>query len=448
MSPKRLFFASALLLLPACTGTETGPEGSADPTYYTDVKPILDGRCAGCHSKGNIGPFALDNYADAKATTASIVARVKDRTMPPWSADHGDTKYRFDPSLTDEQIALIEKWADTGAAEGDPAKEGKALPPTAQKMSRVDLTLKMPEAYTPTIKPDDYRCFLLDWPEAETVFVTGFNANPGQTRIDHHIAAYLVRPDNPLGEGVFDSLAQLDAEDPEPGYTCFGGPGGGSGLDIPAQQMGQWVPGQGGGDFPAGTGIKVPPGSKVVLQVHYSIGTGEIPSDLTTIDLKIDKQVDRMAAFAPWLDPVWTGGEMPIPAGEKDVMFGRSGDPRGFFKLFIADMDIAAGFEIHAVSLHMHKLGQSATVRMKKQGGKEQTLLSIQDWDFNWQRLYQLEEPVTFEKGDELTVECHFDNSQENQPVVDGVKQPPKDANWGEGTSDEMCVDNNYIVEL
>jgi mono/diheme cytochrome c family protein len=439
-----LFFG--LALLPACTGTDTTPEETG-PTYYTDVKPILDGRCVSCHSKGDIGPFALDTYAAAKATKEQIVTRTSARTMPPWGADAGDTKYKFDPSLSDDQIATLKAWVDAGAPEGDPAKEGAALPSVDQKLSRVDLTLKMPEAYTPTLSPDEYRCFILDWPEQETMFVTGFNANPGQRSIDHHIAAFLVRPDNPVGPSVFDTLAQLDAEDPEPGYKCFGGPAGSSDVQIPAQQIGQWVPGQGGGDFPAGSGIKVPPGSKIVLQMHYSLANGNVPADLTTIDMKIDKTVDKMAAFAPWLDPAWVDGGMPIPAGEKDVMHERTGDPRGFFKLFVADMDVAPGFVMHSVMLHMHRLGKSATVRMKTVDGTEKTLLSVSSWNFNWQRLYQLEEPVTFHKGDQLTVECHWDNSQEAQPVVDGVKQPPKDVNWGEGTVDEMCVDNNYIVE-
>ncbi len=440
------FLPVLFALLPACTGSETGTDATG-PTYYTDVKPILDGRCVGCHSTGNIGPFALDTYEAAKATKTLIASRTADRTMPPWGAGAGDTKYRLDPSLSDAQIALLQQWVDDGAPEGDPAEEGAPLASVAQKLSRVDLTLKMPEAYTPTLTPDEYRCFVLDWPEQETVFVTGFNANPGQTSIDHHIAAFLVRPDNPLGAGVFDTLAQLDAADPAPGYGCFGGPAGDSDLQIPAQQIGQWVPGQGGGDFPAGSGIKVPPGSKVVLQVHYSLASAKIPADLTSIDMKLDKQVDRMAAFAPWLDPSWVDGGMPIPAGEKDVMHDRTGDPRGFFKLFVADMDVANGFVLHSLMLHMHKLGTTATVRMKALDGTEKTLLTVPKWDFNWQRLYQLEEPVRFHKGDQLTVECHWDNSQEHQPVVDGVKQTPKDTNWGEGTADEMCVDNNYIVE-
>lgn len=447
----RLLFSSLLFtgaaFLPACTGSETDSTPTG-PTYYTDVKPVLDSRCVGCHSKGNIGPFALDTYEAAKATKDVLVTRTADRSMPPWDADHGSVKYKFDPSLSDDQIAMIQKWAEAGAPEGDPAKEGAALPSVLQKLSRVDLTLSMPEAYTPAQHPDEYRCFILDWPEQEEVYVTGFNANPGQTSIDHHIAAFLVRPDNPLGPGVFDDLAKLDADEPGPGYKCFGGPGGDSGIDIPAQQLGQWVPGQGGGDFPANSGIKVPPGSKIVLQMHYALGAGAVPADLTTLDLKIDKKVDKLAAFAPWLDVSWTAGNMMIPAGEKDVVYSKSGDPRGFFKSFVADMNISDGFVLHAVMGHMHKRGKSETVKVTTADGKETTVLSIPNWDFNWQRLYQLEEPIVFHKGDQLSVECRWDNSQENQPVVDGVKQPPADLNWGEGTGDEMCVDNNYIVEL
>lgn len=447
MSRKRILFASALVLLPACSGVDSEPDPEGDPTYYTDVKPILDGRCVSCHSQGNIGPFVLDTYEAAHATRELIAASAADRTMPPWSADPGHADYRFDPSLTDDQIAVLQKWVDTGAAEGDPATEGEPLPVVSQKLSRVDLTLKMPQAYVPVTTPDEYRCFLLDWPETDTMYVTGVDAKPGATAIDHHIVMFLVRPDNPLGEGVFDSLAQLDAEDPAPGYECFGGPAGESGLQIPAQQLGQWVPGQGGGDFPAGSGIKVPPGSKVVLQMHYSLGMGEVPEDLTTIDLKLDKTVEREAAFAPWLDQAWPSGTMVIPAGEADVMHMKSADPRGFFNLFIGDVDVKEGFVLHATMLHMHKLGKSAVVRREAADGTTQTLLSISNWDFNWQRLYQLEEPVRFMPGDKMTVECHWDNSQENQPVVDGVKQPPKEVNWGEGTGEEMCVANNYIVE-
>ena len=45
-----------------------------------------------------------------------------------------------------------------------------------------------------------------------------------------------------------------------------------------------------------------------------------------------------------------------------------------------------------------------------------------------------------FLQGDELRLQCHFDNSAGNQPVVDGVPEEPRDIHWGEGTTDEMCL--------
>ncbi len=248
--------------LVGCGSAESTETLDPGPTYYQDVKPILDGRCVGCHTEGNIGPFALDTYENARKARSLIVEKTADRTMPPWSADPGHRAYKFDPSLTEDQIQLLRKWVEMGAKEGDSNKPGASLPSVDQHLSRVDRTLKMPVAYVPTQAPDEYRCFILDWSDTETVYVTGFTARPGDARIDHHIAAFLVRPDNPLGESVFDSLAQLDSEDPEPGYKCFGGPGGESGLQIPAQQIGSWVPGSGGGTFRPGVESKSHLGQK------------------------------------------------------------------------------------------------------------------------------------------------------------------------------------------
>jgi hypothetical protein len=433
-----------LVLVLGCSSAE--PEPVATPTYWQDVKPILDGRCIDCHRDESIAPFTLTSYAEARTASTLVARAVADRIMPPWGAVSGHQSYRFDPSLSDEQIATIERWADAGAPEGDPSHEGPALGRDVQTLSRVDLELTMPEAYEPTTEPDEYRCFLLDWPLAETAYVTGFNAVPGDATIDHHIAAFLIRPDNPLGPDVVTALEELDAEDAAPGYECFGGPAGDSGLVLPAQQLGQWVPGQGGGDYPAGSGIKVPAGSKVVLQMHYYTGGGTSP-DRTRLEMRIDDGVAVEAAFAPWLDIAWIAGGMEIPAGMDDVVHTHSDDPRPFFQSFVADTDVSNGFDVHAVMLHMHKLGVSGTVAIDRVDGSRAVLLEIGRYDFNWQRLYHLAQPVTFLPGDKLTVECRWDNSPENQPWVEGVAPAPRNVNWGEGTGDEMCVANSYISD-
>ena len=75
--------------------------------------------------------------------------------------------------------------------------------------------------------------------------------------------------------------------------------------------------------------------------------------------------------------------------------------------------------------------------------GSQQTLLEVTDYDFDWQLVYALSEPVSFEPEDELFISCTWDNSADNQPAG----QEPTEVNWGEGSSDEMCVSNMYITE-
>jgi mono/diheme cytochrome c family protein len=430
-------------------GCGAGESDTSDtPTFYRDIQPITEGRCAGCHRDGNIAPFALTNYEEVYDTREAVAAAVASRTMPPWSADSSLVAYEHDPSLSDDQIALVERWVEAGAPAGDPADARDPLPSVTQELSRVDLRLDMPTTYTPRVEPDEYRCFVLDWPLDGPVYVTGFNANPGNPDIDHHIAAFLVPSDGPLGDAALDVLDELEGEDDEPGYECFGGPGGVGKADlIPAQQIGQWVPGQGGGDFPAGTGIRVAPGARVVLQMHYNLASGLGQSDRTTIELKLDATVEHEAAFAPWLDVAWVAGGMNIPAGEGQVVHELTGDPRGFFKTFSGDLDIDDGFTIHMAMLHMHEIGRRGRITVQREDGAEEPVLAIPTYDFHWQRLYRLAETIAFERGDTLTVECEFDNSAENQPWVHGKKKLPTDMNWGEGTGEEMCVGNLYISE-
>jgi hypothetical protein len=64
-----------------------------------------------------------------------------------------------------------------------------------------------------------------------------------------------------------------------------------------------------------------------------------------------------------------------------------------------------------------------------------------------WQRSYRFAKPRIFKPGDTLGITCHWDNSEANQPLVGGVKQAPRDVNWGEGTGDEMCLGIFLITE-
>ncbi len=428
-----LLGARALLLVIAVSACSESPEVPPPPvpaTYHRDVAPLVQQKCANCHAEGGIAPFPLRSYAELFAMRGAVKAAVQSRLMPPWMPARDCTEYSHDGSLSDEQIALISRWVDEGAVEGAPA-EAPALSGSAEGgLSRVDLKLTMPVDYTPTQSPDEYRCFILDWPETQVRYVTGFRGNPGQASIVHHIIAFLAKP------GEVAGYQALDDAEAGPGYTCFGGPGSTSGG---VGWVGSWAPGNKGSDYPAGTGIRVEPGSKIILQVHYNLSSAVSAADRTSVSMSLESSVRKVAIMQPWADPAWLRpGGMLIPAGQSDVRY------RFGFDLAPVLSRVTNGvfrdnepFTVHAGGLHMHTLGKWGRMWIERKTGGDDCMLHIPRWDFHWQGGYQFTQPKVVRPGDRVTIECHWDNS------LPGAQ----DVSWGEGTHDEMCLGIFYMTQ-
>lgn len=403
----------------------SGAGSSQSAQFYRDIKPVFDAKCNSCHLEGGIAPFPLDTYEAAKPLLGLIKEEIGAGRMPPWPPDEACGEYWGDRSLSADQVDLITRWVDDGAPEGDPADEGKPLSLEGQtKLTRVDLNLPIPVEYTQKAEPDDYRCFVIDWPHEDVTYVSGFRANPGDARVVHHVIAFLVKPDD------VPEIEALDAAEEGEGYTCFGG----SGINA-NEWLGAWAPGSLGSDFPPGTGIRVEPGSKIALQIHYNSLTAGPQPDKTTIDFKIDTTVEKQGHIQPWAKPSWLSDQsMMIPAGETDVKHTFSFDPTSF-------LTGGKAFTMYSASLHMHQLGTSGKMEIQRENGDKECLLQIDDWNFHWQGSYGFKAPKTFNPGDKLYLECHWDNSAGNQT------EAPKDTWWGEGTRDEMCLGGFYFTE-
>ncbi|MGK4002464.1 c-type cytochrome [Sorangium sp. So ce1036] len=421
------------LAVAGCGGGEreaaAGGDAPANLSYYRDIKPIFDAKCAGCHTTGGIAPFSLERHDAAAPWAAAIKRAVVDRTMPPWLADDACAEYVGDRSLSDEQIETIAAWVDGGAVEGDPAEEGPPLGgPAGDDLARVDLSLEMPTEYTPVEEPDDYRCFVVDWPAEGTRYVTGFRVRPGEQRTVHHVIAFVADPDQ------LATVDALDASDAGPGYPCFGGPG------LRPRWLGAWVPGAGPVTFPPGTGIRVASGSRLILQIHYNTLTaGKLP-DRSAMDVMMESSVEREGVFQPWANPAWIDTDlMAIPAFERDVVHRWAIDPT-------RPLTGGEPFEIHIAGFHMHTLGRSGRLAIERADGSSECVLDIPRWDFHWQGSYKLAAPKVLNPGDRLSLECRWDNTPENQPLVDGRPQVPRDVVWGEGTTDEMCLGTFYMT--
>jgi mono/diheme cytochrome c family protein len=401
----------------------------APPTYYQDLKPILDAKCATCHDAGGIGPFPLTSYEEVHPLRESIARSVAAGTMPPWPPASGCNDYVADRSLSAEERELLSRWVARGGPEGDPDRPAPPLDvELSATLSRVDRSLRSDAPYLASDSGDDYRCFVLDWPETEPRFITGFGTRPGDVRSVHHAIAFAVEP------SAVAELAALDAAEPGVGYACYGGP------LVSSQWVGVWTPGTYGADFPRGTGIRIEPGSKLVLQVHYSARNGPPAPDQTEIDLRIDASVEREAWIQPFFDPSWYApGGMPIPAHEPEARHSVSYDPT----LFITQ---GRPILMHTIGLHMHSLGTRGRIAALRANGDEECLLDIPDWDFHWQGAYGFSTPKRFAPGDRIYQECQWDNTRQNQPIVNGQPLVPMDVDWGEAASDEMCLGAFYLT--
>jgi len=439
-----LALVAAGAVVAACSASQA-PSAAASTgpalTYYKDVKPIVDAKCIGCHVEGGLAPFALTSASGVVAEAELMKSETASRVMPPWMAGPNCQEYAGDESLSADQIKTIGDWADQGAAAGDPSDEGAPLASDTSALSRVDSTIQMPVSYTPVTHPDEYRCFLIDWPETEAKYITGFRARPGDPQIVHHVIGYIATP---------AQLATYEALDEGgKGWSCFGGPGGPESTSI--AWVGAWAPGGAGGDFPTDTGIKILPGSKIILQVHYNTLTVTTGTDRTQLDFKLDDAVKKEAAIVPYTNPDWlSGGAMTIAAGDPDASYSWSFDISPFMSILTNGTIPDKGFLMYGAALHMHLLGTTATTSITPAAGgaspADQCLLDIPAWNFHWQRMYDFQQPILFHNGDKLNLSCHWNNSQANQQTVNGQQLAAKTVTWGEGTTDEMCLGLMYVT--
>jgi hypothetical protein len=444
----RVALGSILLFLVMACRPQGDVEASNDTTtgstYYEDVKPILDAYCISCHGdEAGIAPFPLTTYESAAASAELIAEEVSAKRMPPWGAEPGHTLLKFDVSLSEEQIDLLVAWS-IDAQEGDSENEGGPIEVDRGGLKRIDLELPMAVAYTPSVYPDDYRCFALDWPEDELTYITGFVGLPGNREVVHHLLTFLVPPDQAELVSGFDEMY-----DDGPGWPCFGGPTPSvdyDGASVFGQMLGVWAPGMGGMALPEGTGVPVSAGSVPVLQVHYNT-LNSYASDLSALGVQLSHEPVRAGFVLPFFDLSWymDPSSMTIDAGEADAQHGYQEAIQDNYIFQMVGFD-ETGAEIHSVFPHMHQLGTTISVYLDRANGDREYLVRVPSYDFNWQREYVFEASLTAEPEDRLGIECRWNNTESYRIEHDMTPTEPEDVGWGEGTVDEMCIATMYMT--
>ena len=368
------------------------PEPTREVTYSRDVAPILQARCQSCHRAGQIGPFALASYRDAKRWSASIAEVIDDGRMPPWHADPRSGHFANDRSLAPADKATLLAWLDGSMPEGDPAD----LPVPARFPD--DWGIGEPDAVFAMSKPADvkaegvmkYQWHRIPTHFAEDKWVKALEVRPGDRRVVHHILIFVAQGD--------------DGPMPD---------------EVRGNQLAGYVPGDEPTVFPDGMGKRIPAGADLLFQVHYT-PIGKATTDQSAIAL--------VFADGPQSHEVHTRGiatrALRIPPGEANYQAPK------------ASMTFPVDATLLSMWPHMHVRGKDFRFTAVYPDGREEVLLSVPRYDFNWQTCYTLEEPKALPAGSRIECVAHFDNSAGNPNNPD----PSAEVRFGPQTTDEMMI--------
>lgn len=375
-------------------------------TYAEHVAPILNRACAPCHHPGDVGPFSIVGYENARKWARMIARVTEQRVMPPWPADDTGPEFKGDNRLSEREIELLRRWAEGGAPRGDQGLEPSE--PVFDKewaLGEPDLVLEMPQEHELAAEGrDEYWHFVLKPEIEEPVWVQAIDVKPGNRRIVHHVIAFI--DENGASERRIEPGAL--------GYETFGGPG-----FVPDNALGGWAPGLRAMRSRPGTGILLKPGARVVMQVHYN-KSGKPERDRTKMGLYLAKEpVDQPLGVAWLANPF-----IRIPAGEA----------KSVHKF---EFPLRRAATVHALMPHMHLLGRTMKAEAILPDGQRLTLIHVPDWNFKWQLSYQLAEPLTLPAGTRVVLEALYDNSDGNP---NNPFSPPQEVRWGEETKDEMML--------
>ncbi len=324
------------------------------------------------------------------------------------------------------------------------------------------LTMRAPTAYTPKAPPgatDDYHCTLLDPHLKKNAFIVSSLFRPNSPEV-HHTVAFVVPP----------SLAAEAhaANQGGKGWTCFGESAlqgnGFTGQFAAAPQLTVWAPGHGVDIEPAGSGMPFLAGSLLVMQEHYNLLVGDRPVR-SSFQINMVPATTRLRPLS--LQQMPAPPDVPCPTGATGPMCSRAAELAGVGQRFGAlqeafvsvlekicgrnplDPPISdstscvwpvtkAGLVVRTVA-HMHLLGRSLTIVLNQGTPSQKTLLDVKNYNFDYQRAYNLAKPVPVVPGDNITVTCTYDPTLEQEiPIL--RRLPPHFVTWGDGSTDEMCL--------
>ncbi len=374
-------------------------------TYHHQISRIMQNNCVECHRKGGVAPFGLETYEEVKAHAGMISKQVERGAMPPWfatPAPHGEiTPWANERSLTELDKTTLLNWLKRDKPVGNSADAPIARTyPAEWIIGKPDLVVQIPQPIA--IKATGtmpYSNISVETGLTEDKWVQGFEVQPTAREAVHHVLVFVRPPKKPTGSDAFD-----DERAERDGFFAA------------------YVPGNSSQVYPAGMAKKLPAGSRLHFQIHYT-PTGKPTTDQIRVGIVFAKEEPKHVVQVAGISNPFIN----IPAGAAA-------------HAETAQIKVPSDVHVFQFMPHMHLRGKAAKYEVIYQDGTSRTLLDIPRYDFNWQLVYRLAEPMFIPAGATIKVTMTYDNSAGNPANPD----PNKVVRWGQQTYDEMML--GYIA--
>lgn len=363
-----------------------------DPTYNSDIKPIIEKHCISCHQKDNVGAMPLTNYEEVASYGKMIQYVTTSKLMPPWYADPSYSHFANERVLSDDEIKKIGDWVSGDMKEGA-LPYGLVISSTATVtvMPRdPDMVIPMKKSFEQYgIYMDQYQVFVLSTNLKEDVWIEGIEFVPGNKKIVRHASISLSKA------GEFDSL---DRWDPRYGYYSFGG----LGKTAEKPYWYTWSPQQGATFFEKGKGKFLPKGSDLIIHIHYG-PTGKPLKDSSAVQLYFaSDKITHPILNAPLINPDHLSNAFFFI-------------PPNTTKIFHAKYELPNAIQIMSLTPQANLICRAWEVFAKLPGERQPVkLLKIKDWNFNWKQTFRFESPVSLPAGTVIHALAHYDNTLDN----------------------------------
>lgn len=383
-----------------------GQKAEAIPTFHGRIQHIVAKSCLSCHREGGAGPFPLETFSQVRGRARMIQSVVDQGIMPPWFAAKGvGGPWKNDISLTKAEKEDLRTWIEAGMPRGKD-EDAPAMPEFASSwtIGRPDVVFQLPQpVQIPASGVMPYQNIDVPTGFTEDKWVDEIEVLPGDRRAVHHVLVFARKPRT-------GPLSVEDAID--------------EGLDEISGFFGAYVPGNSALRYPAGLAKRIPKGSVLRFQLHYT-PYGSASTDQTKIGLVFAKK--------PPVSEVHTASVanilFTIPPGEPNHPV-------------VGQLRVPMDVQILSYLPHMHVRGRAARYELLA-GGEEKVLLDVPNYNFNWQLNYILREPLDVPAGSMLRYTAWYDNSAANPANPD----PTARVRFGPQTYDEMHLGYlEYIV--